>query len=179
VKVQDLASRTASAITAGCVVLLLVTAALLASPAFRARVGFAPPHAGYDIGQRINLPSSAFGSADRALVLFASADCSACRRAKPFLLDLAKRADGQPATRFVVAMDVSAGEKTRADGVSYVRAIGLADERLMPFDPSTTRVQRLPTVLLVDRSGIVRGNWEPPFAQDDMLAALGAAHAIR
>jgi hypothetical protein len=156
-------SRTEKAIGTGAligsvllVIIVLVTAAALFSrPAMtwlRAKLGWAPAAAAtaYTVGEPSGVPVAWHIDTPYTLILFARSTCAACERSKPLhqrlITDNASRAD----LRVMLATpDPLARE------LDYGRALGLADARVIHIETPTVKVKTVPTLLLVNRYGVV------------------------
>jgi thiol-disulfide isomerase/thioredoxin len=141
------------AVAVVCATALTVTAVAIAMPSVRASLGFVPPPPApsYAAGQRSDFPANLFEQAPHTLAIFFRSDCGACARMKPFLARLAARDDG--AAVRVVAVT---GTGNRADSLAFAKQIGLGESRLMMIDIGTLRLKRVPTVVLMDRSGVIQ-----------------------
>ena len=81
-----LAGKTASITNAGLVLILLVTAMMVAWPRVTNALGMRhAPEPAYRAGQTIDTPADWYASSSYTLVVFARASCGACQTAQPFL----------------------------------------------------------------------------------------------
>ena len=149
----------------------------LAVPGWRRALGLmASDGAVYGVGDRIDVPVSLYDSASVTLLVFTRSSCGICQRARPALatLAIALRDHAAVGVRMVVA------EGTQADERKYLHDIGLTDSHLAAVDFRTLRLQRLPTTVLVDRTGRVLYALEgEPTASDRMqLLQLAAARDV-
>ncbi len=134
-------------------------------PSVRASLGFAPPPPtpSYIAGQTADFPASLFNQAPHTLAIFFRSDCGACARMKPFLSRLAAR-DDAAAVRVVAVT----GDRNRADALAFVKQIGLGESSLVTMDLTNFRLRRVPTVVLMDRSGAIQAAVEGiPSSQDE------------
>jgi thiol-disulfide isomerase/thioredoxin len=150
---EVLLGRLGVAVAVVCATALTVTAVAIAMPSVRSSLGFAPPPPApsYAAGQPADFPASLFQQAPHTLAIFFRSDCGACARMKPFLARLAARDDA--ATVRVVAV-TSLG--TRADALAFAKQIGLGESHLVIMDLGSLRLKRVPTVVLMDRSGAIQ-----------------------
>jgi len=134
-------------------------------PSVRASLGFSPPPPApsYVAGQSSDFPASLFQQAPHTLAIFFRSDCGACARIKPFLVRLAARDDG--AAVRVVAVT---GAGNRADALAFAKQIGLGESGLVMMDLGSLRLRRVPTVVLMDRSGVIQAALEGiPSSQEE------------
>jgi len=160
-------------LSSACALVVLLTIGALARPDLRAELGVGTARASFIAGQSVHLPASAYSSADRTLILFARADCAACRRAQAFLKSVISDAAKAGGPRVTVIMD-SASAEDRKRALAYVEGLGLESAQLLGVDITTTRVKTVPSLVLVDRHGVVQAGWEPPLPQDEIHRALAA-----
>ena len=147
--------RTASITNAGLVLILLVTAMMVAWPRVTNALGMRPkpPAPAYTTGQTIDTPAEWYGSTPRTLIVFARASCGACQQAQPFLKLLV--ADLGSTSAVVLATS----GKEPADELTYGRALGL-NEGAVKTAPTGLRVRVTPTLVLVDQQGQILAAWE-------------------
>jgi hypothetical protein len=164
--------RSVLVVAMGCVAVVAVTVVALAQPAVRAQLGFGPTRiTSYGIGQQIDLPDSSYSTAPRTLVLFARSNCPACRQAAPFFKTLASALASRGGLQMRVVMD-AASEADRTEALAYVTALGLDRTGLVTVDLASTRIKRVPTLVLVDGTGTVLSEWESPMPQDEVFRKL-------
>jgi thiol-disulfide isomerase/thioredoxin len=157
--------RLGVAVAVVCATAVTVTAVAIAMPSVRTSLGFAPapPAPSYMPGQSVDFPASLFNQAPHTLAIFFRSDCGACARMKPFLARLAAR-DDEAAVRVVAVT----GAGSRADALAFAKQIGLGESRLVTIDLSTLRLKRVPTIVLMDRSGAIQAALEGiPSSQEE------------
>ena len=114
----------------------------------RARVHWSAP--GYTIGAPSALPASWYSNSDYTLVVFATSNCDACRRALPSFREL---------TRLISAHangGVRVGLTSPSDDASaYAVLMGVDANRVERFEARGTALRRVPTLLVIDRRGVV------------------------
>ena len=162
---EVLVGRLGVAVAVVCATALTVTAVAVAMPSVRASLGFAPPPPApsYAAGQPADLPASLFKQAPHTLVIFFRSDCGACARMKPFLARLAAR-DDDSAVRVVAVT----GAGNRPDALAFAKQIGLGESSLVMMDLGQLRLRRVPTVVLMDRSGVIQAALEGiPSSQEE------------
>jgi thiol-disulfide isomerase/thioredoxin len=171
---EVLLGRLSVAVAVVCATALTVTAVAVAMPSVRASLGFSPPPPApsYVAGQSSDFPPSLFQQAPHTLAIFFRSDCGACARIKPFLVRLAARDDG--AAVRVVAV-TSPGN--RADALAFAKQIGLGESSLVTMDLGGLRLKRVPTVVLLDRSGAIQSALEgiPSSQEEEKLLRMVTA----
>jgi thiol-disulfide isomerase/thioredoxin len=150
---EVLVGRLGVAVAVVCATALTVTAVAVAMPSVRASLGFAPPPPApsYVAGQQADFPATLYQQSPHTLAIFFRSDCGACARMKPFLARLAARDD--EATVRVVAVT---GAGNGADALVFAKQIGLGESHLVTMDLKGLRLSRVPTVVLMDRSGVIQ-----------------------
>jgi len=143
-----------AALAAAIGVLLIVAAtvaAVMSAPLrawTRAQLRWAPPS--YQIGAASTLPADWHDAADNTVLIFVTTGCDACRRSLPFHQAIAG-AVGARANLHLRVVLTSPGD----DAAAYAAAIGVRADQVARMDPRGTRLRRVPTVLIVDRRGVV------------------------
>ena len=140
-------ARLATAGTIACVLLVAGTVAF--SIAHRAYG--APRAVGYAVGQPVDVPAEAFARADRTVIIFARSSCASCQQMKPARARLTAALATSPS----VAVAILAPDADPDGERQFARDIGRADA-LWLVEINRLRVTVVPTVLVVDREGIVR-----------------------
>ena len=168
---SDLVGRIALAITVGCLVMVGLTVGALATPAGRARMGLAPaPAPSYAVGARIDVPASVYDASPYTVVLFARSDCGVCQQSKPWLAALTTALQRQSTVRVVM---IASGEHL-SDEVQYAADLGIGRDRVVPLAPRALKARLVPSLVLVDRQGVVRYSQEgvPRADQGTVLTAM-------
>ncbi len=164
-----LVSKGASITNAGLVLMLLVTAMMVAWPRVTNALGMRhAPEPAYKTGQTIDTPSEWYAGADYTLVVFARASCGACQTAEPFLKQLVSDLGSKS------AVVLGSNGKEPKEELGYGRALGL-DEAAVKVVPAGLRVRATPTLVLVDRQGEVLAAWEgvgPQKKQDEIRSTI-------
>ena len=147
--------RTAAITNAGFVLILLVTAMMVAWPRVTSALGMRakPAELAYRAGQTIDTPADWYQTSSYTLVVFARASCGACQQAQPFLKQLVSDLSAKG------SVVLGSTGKEPNDELGYGRAIGL-DEAAVKVAPAGLRVRATPTLVLVDRQGQVLAAWE-------------------
>ena len=132
----------------------------------------APPAGAYAVGDRIDVPASWYDRAPRTLVVFARASCGACQNAQPFLKALAATV-----TSHGGAVMIAGHRDTPKEDGEFAASLGLDEDAFATF-PAGLRVRRTPTLVLVDRAGVILASWEgvgPVEQQREIAAAVAQA----
>jgi thiol-disulfide isomerase/thioredoxin len=165
-------------VATGCIALVVVTVVSLAAPSVHEQLGFGSAAVpSYAVGQHLDLPATAYGSSPRTLVVFASSECVGCRITAPFFRTIAERLRGG-GLQMRVVMDAPT-EARRKQALEYVASTGLDATALEAVALETTRIKRVPTLVLVDQSGTVLSDWEPPLPQEEIFRTLLAVQSAR
>ena len=168
---ERLVGKTASITNAGLVLILLVTAMMVAWPRVTNALGMrraAEP--AYRAGQTIDTPADWYSSSSYTLVVFARASCGACQTAKPFL----KQVVADLGSRSAIVLGTTGKEPKEELG--YGQSIGLADSSVK-IAPAGLRVRATPTLVLVNGQGQVLAAWEgvgPDKQQQQIKQALNS-----
>lgn len=144
--------RVALAATIGLLLIVAATITAVVSPAAREwareRLGWAPPS--YQIGAASSLPSAWRDAADHTVLIFVTTSCDACRRSLPFHRALVDAVRTRPDLQLRIVL-TSPGD----DEAAYAASIGARAAQATRIDARETRLRRVPTILIVDREGIV------------------------
>lgn len=173
------ARHAATAVIAICVTVVAGSLLALAVPEWRRALGLpAPDGPAYSAGDPVDVPAGIYGAAPLTLLLFTRSDCRACQAGKPALSGLIGMLHDRTTVRVVMIVN----QGTEAAERQYLHEIGLDEGGLAGVDFSALRVQRVPTMVLVDRQGNVRYYLEgPPSALDhaELLRIAQLSHAVR
>jgi peroxiredoxin len=151
---DGLVGKTASITNAGLVLILRVTAMMVAWPRVTNALGMRRgPLPAYRAGQTIDAPADWYSASPYTLVVFARASCGACQTAQPFLKQLV--ADLGSKSAVVLA---TTGKEPKEE-LGYGESLGLADASVKVV-PAGLRVRATPTLVLVDQRGQVLAAWE-------------------
>jgi len=143
-----------SAVAIILIVILIVTTTIIAvvSPTARTWMGarLHGPAPGFRVGAESGLRTDLFSGADYTVLVFVTTHCAACQAAQPFHRELARTVDGLTSVDMRVAL-TSPGD----DLAAYATALGVDASVVERVDPRGMPLRRVPTVLIVDRRGIV------------------------
>ena len=129
----------------------------------------------YVVGEKTPFVEANFGESDKTVLLVVSSTCRFCTESLPFYRGLI--AEVHKSERSVRAVVASLDPPDRAQ--AYVSENGLVGAGLirMPAD-AWVRIQATPTVLVLDREGIVKGSWVgklQPEQEKEVPASLGVS----
>jgi hypothetical protein len=170
-RITDLVGGAIVTVTVGCVTAVVGTAGWLAMPAIRAQMGLAPPPVqSYAVGTRIDVPPSVYEASSYTVVLFAESNCGVCQRVTPWLSRVLDQFRQRPGMHLV--MVTADGHMT--DELQYAEHLGLEKGSVVPLDLRSLHVRLVPTLVVVDRRGMVRYSQEgaPSSEPEATLAAL-------
>jgi rhodanese-related sulfurtransferase len=104
------------------------------------------------IGTHVNLEGATFPESPLTVLLIASPDCTFCRQSAPFYKTLwaHSRKSGIP-------LYVAVPSKSTA--AEYLRSSGLDKATLVTWKSVGLTVDGTPTLLMIDRTGIIRRSW--------------------
>ncbi|MBI1872496.1 MAG: hypothetical protein HYS05_01245 [Acidobacteria bacterium] len=127
----------------------------------------------YTVGEQLpNLDGVNFGGAERTLVLVLRSTCVFCTKSMPFYRRLSVERRAWPSLQIVGA----AVEDPVVFG-SYLREQNLRVDRVITLKPGVLRLSGTPTLILVDKSGHLVGNWIGelrPEGEREVMSAAGA-----
>lgn len=141
--------RLATGILCVSVLVVAVTSAAVAFPRFRQLLGFPGDSAAYRVGDQVDVPPETYEGTPYSLIVFARASCAACQAARPVLAELVENVRADADLRIVVLMPSG----SPAEGLEYVRGLGLPESSFLPRALREFRVRAVPTALLVDHRG--------------------------
>ena len=161
----DGVGRVAFWATAISVVVVAFTAALVVFPDLRTVFGVGAPRAhGYAVGDRIDLPDTSFSGVDSTMAIFVRGSCAACGSAAPLFRRLVAETRDQGA-RILFVIGSSAVQRDR----EFIQQLGA--EHVLELDFGRLRLKSVPTIVVVDREGIIRFVTSGVVAPEDLAAA--------
>jgi thiol-disulfide isomerase/thioredoxin len=155
----DRAARiVATAAIVTCAIVVGGTVLILVTPAARAAVSDAfEGGQPYETGRPIDLSPAAFQPSSPTTVFFVRSSCGACREAVPIFQTLVREIAGHPSWRALVVTD-----RRDRNAATYAELLGARQADVIQVDFATLRLRRVPTVVVVDGSGLVRFAHEGP-----------------
>ena len=143
--------RVTIAVTVFALCTVGATSALVLSPTLRRLLGVEHAAVDYVVGQRVDLPLDSFPAEERNLLLFVRGTCSACQNAVPalkqFIVDVSGRSG--------VSVRMVTSQLYAEDAPTFALRIGLSATQIMSIDMASLRLQRIPTLLVVNRAGVI------------------------
>jgi hypothetical protein len=161
-------AQLAIALAVAGVAVVGATAALVARPDLRDRLGLTPGT--YAVKQVVDVPPDIYDSSSYTLLIFARSTCEVCQRSSGFLRRLA----GESASAGMGVRLISSTPLAESELV-FARVLGLADGQVAPVDLKTLRLRRVPTIVLADRQGAIhyaREGAVPASEQEDVIKRL-------
>lgn len=162
------------ALTAAAVAVLVLGGTIAAGFALpRLRPAPVPDGLAYLVGTELDAPVAAAIGPGPHLVLFAQATCATCDASRPVLGQLIKDASAAGlATAMVTTLD------TPQTNEEFASSIGLGAERVALLNFEGLRIKRVPTLLVVDRAGVVIRSHEGLVTADVARTFVSAARAL-
>ena len=166
-------NRVSVAASIGLVLMVVATFGYIGWPLVAGAIGVksAPPAPAYAAGQAFDAPAEWYANAPKTLVIFARASCAACDKAQPFLKTLIASVEGRAAA--VMAHPPGTVEEDTA----FAKRLGIAETDIRPVTAGL-RVRATPTIVLVDRQGMILAAFEgagKPERQAEITKAIDAA----
>ena len=122
------------------------------------------------VGTRMTIPDAGRGPGGKTLVLFLQKDCSACRIAAPLYRQLLAEASKRDVKSVAIFPD------SLEEGNRYLRSHDLRADHVQSADLSSYRISSIPTALVLDGEGVVKGAWTgaAPGHEDETRAKVVA-----
>ena len=140
-----------------CTLTVAVTTAAAFAPAIRTWAGWrSRAEVSYPVGRGTDVPPATYAGAPFTLLIFARSDCGVCEQVKPWLAAAVAAAGREPSVRVVV---LATGAHA-ADDVRFAGELGVDPDHVVSVAGTGLRVNIVPTVVLVDRHGLVRYSQE-------------------
>lgn len=157
--------RVATGVIVACGLTLVVTGAALALPSVQARLGWAATRTpSYRSGDKIDVAASLYSASRRTVFIFARSSCPACQRSKGQMGALVRDLAAAPGVR-VTMLHPRGG--LAEDERAFAREIGLNDDARVAVDAEHLKVQRVPTIVVVDETGTILDSHEGAVAEAD------------
>jgi thioredoxin-related protein len=154
---EVLIRRIATAAAVTCLAVVAITALLISVPSLRARVALLSVRTSYRVGERIDVSPHVYENSPLTLLVFTRSNCAACQAAKPALKNIAGHLKATPAQMILVV-----GSPDASSEIGYASEIGLDRTRIAGVNLTALRLQSVPTLVLVSRSGEVLYTTEGP-----------------
>lgn len=117
-------------------------------------------------GTKISLPDFDWSGSNKHLVLVMQKDCRFCSESAPFYQRLVQETVGRKDIQLMAALPQAVNE-----GRQYLNDLGVHISDVKQVSPSSLGVRGTPTLLLVDKTGLVTDVW-PGKLQTDQEAAV-------
>jgi Redoxin len=118
------------------------------------------------VGKAISLPGTDWKRSDQTIVLVLSTGCHFCTESAPFYKELVqKRKQGNTCLIAILPQPVDSGRK-------YLSDLGIAVDDVKQAQPSSLGVRGTPTLLLVNKDGVVTSSWRGKLSQDKELEIM-------
>ena len=154
--------------------IVAATATVIAWPSLGRAIGIDAGRRGYRVGDTVDVPAQAYQSTRRTVVMFLRSNCAACQKAKLPLKEVA-HAVGSLDDIGVVMIN----PRGDTHGDSLTREIGTSRAARFELPPAALRVSVVPTVLIVDRQGVITFSHEGPFNELEKIRLLSALSGDR
>ena len=105
------------------------------------------------VGTRMTVPNVERGLHRKTLVLFLQKDCSACKVAAPLYRQLIAEASKRGVKSVAILPD------SLEEGIRYLHSHDLRADQVQSENLSRYRISSIPTALVLDGEGVVRGAW--------------------
>ena len=104
-------------------------------------------------GEKLNVPNIDWEQNKKTLVLFLKKDCVYCTSSAPLYRQLVAEASKRSVKSLAILPD------SDRDARDYVKSLGLPIDTVQTGSLASYKISGTPTVLFVDRQGIVRNVW--------------------
>lgn len=126
-------------------------------------------------GERLNIPGVDWKQNEKSLVFFLMKDCKYCKSSAPLYRQLIDDASKRNVQRLAILPN------SVEEGKKYLESLDLRFENVQTGSLSSYKIPGTPSVLFVDKQGIVKGVWigaEPgreKEMRDELLALFDAS----
>lgn len=166
--------RGAIAVIVTLLTVVSLTSLVLLNPAWqdraRRQLGWART---FEAGSAAELPPEWIDGAKPTIVIFISGACEACRQSAPFHRDL--RASVGAAGLRVLTVLTSLND----DAAAYAASESLSERDVVRFDATGSRLRVVPTILIVDRNGVVVEKTEGVLPEAEQHALMTRVGSLR
>ena len=113
-----------------------------------------PPPATIDVGNKVDLPAVDWSSHEKTVVMVLREGCHFCSASAPFYKKLVQAADKAPGVHLMAVLPQDVPEAKK-----YLDTLGVPVGDIQHGDLGTLKIAGTPTLLLVDRTGVVKKVW--------------------
>lgn len=126
------------------------------------------PKENISAGMKVNLPEADFAANGSTLLLILSTDCHFCHESLPFYQRVIEQSarSGRVKIAAVFPQDAKTGEE-------YLKSNGVTVSRVFQAQPPNLGVGGTPSLLLVDKDGVVTETWFGKLAAPEENKVLG------
>lgn len=152
------------------IVVALTLVEFIAAKYFAPAPPLAPAQAeGIKPGEMIPTGALVWDKSDKNLVMVISTVCKYCNESSPFYQKLATRKAGTDVRLLAVL------PQTMDESVKYLAEKNISVDEVLQINPGQLNVRGTPTLLLVNRSGVVVDVWNgklPPDKENELMGRL-------
>lgn len=124
-----------------------------------------------NIGAKLSLPDVDWSKSNKNVLLVVSDSCKYCTESAPFYQRLVQERAQREGFRLTAILP-----QPVSDGRKYLNGLGVAIDDIKQLSPNAAlHIRGTPTLLLVDSSGVVTGEWVgklPPEKEAEVLSRL-------
>jgi hypothetical protein len=148
--------------------MVVATVFVLRTPQLSSWLGAGDPVA-YDEGDRIDVPSPLYARSDVTALLFVRSNCAVCQDTKPLYAEVIRELRTLPGAAILAVIR----RPVQGEDTAYAAELGLDATEYAAIDFTSLRLRRVPTLVIVDRTGRIVHAWEgaPPVPDRDGFAA--------
>lgn len=124
------------------------------------------------VGTRVSLPDVDWSQSDRNVVLILNKDCRFCTESASFYQRIVTETKNLQAVRLVAALPHELAESSR-----YLSSLQVGIAEIRQADPISLGVRGTPTLLLVNKAGLITDIWSgkvPPDKEAEVLSRIQA-----
>ena len=121
-------------------------------------------------GTKLALPGIDWAKSEQTLLLVLQKGCHFCADSAPFYKRLVEEFGNRGTIKLIALLPQDSGEAKE-----YLNELGINIDNIRTVNPSSLGVTGTPTVLLIDRSGVVKGVWVgrlPADGESEILTRL-------
>jgi thioredoxin-related protein len=123
-------------------------------------------------GTKISLPDFDWSGSNKHLVLVVQKGCHFCSESAPFYQRLVQETVGRKDIQLIAALPQDVNE-----GRQYLNDLGVHIDDVKQVNPSSFGVRGTPTLLLVDKTGLVTDVWAGKLQTDQEAAVISRLEA--
>ena len=123
-----------------------------------------------NVGAKVSQPDIDWSKSNKNLVLMLSDSCRYCTESAPFYKRLVQERRQRGTFRLTAVLP-----QPVSDGQKYLNGLGVDIDEIKQLSAGAIRIRGTPTILLVDRAGVVTEEWLgklPPDKENEILSRL-------